>query len=77
MTELNGWDINYLAGFHVGRNGLFSCWWVVQVGKHDSPSERWDLPMPGLTHCLELCIEGEKDGEEEQEAEATQLHVAG
>lgn len=42
MTELNGWDINYLAGFHVGRNGLFSCWWVVQVGKHDSPSERWE-----------------------------------
>ena len=28
-------------------------------------------------NCLELCIEGEKDGEEEQEAEATQLHVAG
>lgn len=47
------------------------------IPRSDSPSERWDLPMPGLTNCLELCIEGEKDGEEEQEAEATQLHVAG
>lgn len=46
------------------------------IPRSDSPSERWDLPMPGLTNCLELCIEGEKDGEEEQEAEATQLHVA-